>query len=306
MTAVQGTPGTISASDLAEQWGWSTRTSGSGRNLAAVVSGSGQRISLSVNQRAAEVNGIKVFLGIPASPLGNGLGVSARDVSGTLRPIARPRGLSGVPRLYRIVIDPGHGGSDPGAINAALGLNEKTTTLDVARRLRAYLGEYGYRVFLTREDDSTLSLDARAAMANRVRADLFLSLHFNAVDSPSVAGVETYVMTLAGHASTNAALSTASNTVHPGNRNDPWNAMVGYAVQQRMVTDLGGADRGLRRARFSVLRQVSCPAALVEGGFLSNPAEARRIGTEVYRDQLARALLKAILQYQGQLNQLRQ
>lgn len=297
----------VALQDVADQFGLAYHEQGSGSSRVGHLTSRWTELDFRINDRFGCLNGVRIYLGRPVDVGSSGLAIDTHDLQGVLQPLLSPSQFTPVPRLYRIVIDPGHGGHDPGAVNATLGVNEKDTTLDVAKRLRGFLGEYGYRVFLTRDDDRFLTLDERAALANRVHADLFISLHFNAVEASSVEGVETYVMTLQGHASTNSTRLTASaRRAHPGNANDPWNALAGYAMQRRMVEDLGARDRGLRRARFAVLRQVSCPAVLVEGGFVSHPQEGQRIGSAAYREQLARALLAGILDYQKRLNELRQ
>lgn len=259
-----------------------------------------------LHQRYCELNGNKVYLGQPIALNSRQLHISETDYELSLLPLLAPHTFDPKPKLYRIVIDPGHGGRDPGALNEALGVNEKDTTLDIARRLRDKLEAYGYKVYLTRESDRYVPLEDRPAVANRVHADLFLSLHFNAVDTPSVHGVECYVMTLAGHPSTNSSRLTASaRRTYPGNENDPWNALAGQALHNALLEHLSTEDRGLRRARFKVLTLAECPAVLVEGGFVSNPTEGARIGTPQYRELIAHALLQGILNYQKTLNRIR-
>jgi len=258
------------------------------------------------HQRDFTINGRKVFLGDPVTRLGGQLWISEKDLDKTLAPILTPQVSADPPKLYHIVIDPGHGGKDPGAQNRSLGLNEKATTLDVAHRLKRILEPYGYRVTLTRDDDRFLSLESRPQKANRLGADLFISLHFNSVDIPSVSGVETFVFTPPWQPSTSRAkLVRSDRRTYAGNRHDAWNALAGYCVQGAMVSELGAVDRGLKRARFTVLRDAEVPAMLVEMGFLSNPTEGRNIGSSAYREKIARALATGILNYQKTLNRVR-
>src|SRR5690606_15538234 len=122
------------------------------------------------------------------------------DYQNTLKPLFFPQQFEPKRKLYRIVIDPGHGGKDSGALNNSLKLKEKYLALDLANRVKSRLEKLGYKVSLTRTDDTFIGLSERAAIANRAGADLFLSLHFNAVDAASVDGIETFIMTPVGHA----------------------------------------------------------------------------------------------------------
>lgn len=259
-----------------------------------------------LHKRFCWVNDIQVFLGKPIALSAGKLHIATSDIDHALRPLLTPSTFADPPKLYHIVIDPGHGGRDPGAINTELGVNEKTTTLDLAKRLRDLLREFGYKVTLTREDDRALSLSERPQVANRYDADLFISLHFNAVTDDRVHGVETYVMTPQGDASTNyGKVTSGARRAYAGNANDPWNVLAGYYVQAAMVSRLQAKDRGVRRARFAVIKNVSCPAILVEGGFVSHPTEGRRIHSAAYRNELARAILSGVLSYQRTLNRVR-
>lgn len=293
--------------DVAGRFGLNYGESGSGNGHVAHLRSQWTDLGFGLHDRYAMLNGLRVYLGRPVARDAGRFYIDDLDEEGVLRPLLAPQVFAPIPKLYRIVLDPGHGGRDPGAVNEQFGLDEKTLALDISLRLRGFLREYGYDVHLTRAGDTYPTLDERAALANRVNADLFLSIHFNAVATPSVDGVETYVMTLAGHPSTNSGQLTASaRQSHPGNANDPWNALVGYYLQRQLVENLAANDRGLRRARFSVLRQVECPAALVECGFITHPASARKIATPAYRDRIARALLAGVLDYQKRLNALRE
>lgn len=270
------------------------------------------KVEIEANSREAALNGTRIFLGEPVIARDRSLFLSRIDAEKLFAPILRPAGVSGaVPALRTIVIDPGHGGIDPGKQHAGLKLDEKTVALDTAVRLKKLLEREGYRVVLTRADDRHLSTDKaedlrrRAEVANEVGADLFISLHFNAVpavDAPRVQGTETYTYTPQHQRSTADGTRTAADRVAaPGNRHDPWNAVLGYAVHRQLLAGLKTPDRGLKRARFAVLKFVSCPAVLIEAGFLSNDAEARRIGSAAYRDDLAAAIAAGVRAYDVQL-----
>ncbi|MDR1789333.1 MAG: N-acetylmuramoyl-L-alanine amidase, partial [Opitutaceae bacterium] len=221
-------------------------------NKTLRLAGNGRRFDLVVDKREGKLDGLSVFLGEPVLLRNGAVYVSRGEVGKRVAPLLSPR--PGVrPRL--IVIDPGHGGSDPGALNAALKIQEKAQTLALARVVAKKLSALGYRVRLTRSADDTVALERRAELASRVRADLFVSLHFNATASAGVSGVETYSMTPRNQRSTRYDKPQKGDAfAHPGNLNDDWNILLAHRIQRRLVDNLGAADRGLKRARFVVLQ----------------------------------------------------
>ncbi len=294
----------LSLDTIASQLGMGTNWIKSGEELQ--LKSQWTAIGFTLHKRWLTLNGERIYLGFPVASNRGQLMMAKRDYDATIRPLLTPTQFEPVPKLYRIVIDPGHGGKDPGAQNKYRGVNEKTLTLDVAQRLKRKLETYGYRVHLTRETDTFIPLEGRPAIANRVDADFFISLHFNSVGDSRVSGVETFAMTPPYQPSTSSSSLTASaRKSYPGNKNDTWNVLAAYYLQTSMVRNLGVTDRGLKRARFAVLRDLNCPGVLVEGGFLSNPTEAERLKTAEARDKLADALVEGILLYQKKLNILR-
>lgn len=261
------------------------------------------RVELEADSRDFLLNGVRVFLGEPAVAHRRTLYVSRIDRDRFLLPIIVPRSVPGlVPQLRTIVIDPGHGGKDDGATNAKLKLREKAMALDVALRLEKLLKAAGYRVVLTRRKDSFIPLPLRPAHANKIKADLFLSIHFNALDNKAVAGTETYILTPQHQRSTSSDKRLPDDKVrNTGNADDPWNAVLGYQVHRNLIRALQTTDRGLKRARFAVLRDLDCPGLLIEGGYISNEAEARKIGSPEWRQQLAKAIAAGVDDYRRAL-----
>ncbi len=212
-----------------------------------------------------------------------------------------------------IVIDPGHGGKDTGAVSGN-GLQEKDLTLAVAKRLARALRGMGFAVRLTRNGDETRALTDRTALANRLDALAFISLHANASRAASVRGAETYYMSLDAASDENAAAvarleNAAGGTARSGSELDMilWDmaqaevlnesAQLALAVQRRLNTLLSLPDRGVKQAPFVVLTGATMPAVMVEVGFLSNPKEAHRLADPGYQDQLAQALAAGIAQF---------
>lgn len=259
------------------------------------------KIGLEADKRDVAFNGIRVLMGEPAVFRGSTLYISRIDAEKLFLPILSPSAVvtPAAPVLRVIAIDAGHGGQDTGTQNKPLKLDEKDFTLDVANRLRALLVKQGYRVVMTRTDDRFVELAQRAEIANKAGADLFISIHFNAVaGSPTVRGSETYVMTPRYQRSTGSAKREASdNVANPGNANDPWNALLGFHMHNQVLNKLDSLDRGFKRARFAVLRLVNSPGVLVEAGYLSNSEEARKIATAAYRQDIAEAFAQGVRAY---------
>ena len=175
-------------------------------------------------------------------------------------------------QVVTIVIDPGHGGRDPGAIGIG-GLREKDVVSSIAYEVAAILEQSGVRVILTRADDREIDLDPRVQIAERADADLFVSIHANAIslERPDVNGLETYYYS-SGY--------DLAQTIH-----------------QSILRALNIPDRGVRQARFYVIRNTSMPAVLVETGFVTGAQDARNFNDPNWRQQMSQAIASGILQY---------
>jgi N-acetylmuramoyl-L-alanine amidase len=266
------------------------------RDVVRYYGVAGDRLVATAQRREVMLDGVKHWLNEPAIEAGGQVWVAKMDVLKTVDPVLRPSQFRSTPPVKVIVLDPGHGGADRGT-RSATGRNEKEFTLDVAKRVEARLAGRGAKVYLTRRGDSTLSLEARTRYAANRRADLFVSIHFNAAVG-AASGIETFCLPPAGAASTaSRQVRAGDGQPRPANRFDAENVWLGHLIQKSLVQRTGASDRGVRRARFQVLRDATCPAALVECGFLSNTAEAKRIYTTSYRDALAKAIADAILEY---------
>jgi len=198
-----------------------------------------------------------------------------------------------------VMLDPGHGGDDPGARDGWK-LDEKRLTLDIARRARAKLREFQVDARLSRERDMSVSLEERCWRAERLGATLFVSIHLNAARDRRTSGIETFIIPSAGYAPTadrEGALFKVEKTAYPANHYDAANAVLAYYLHKGLLASSRGEDRGIRRARFHVIKSVSCPAALVECGFMSNRQEAEKLAQEAYRDSLAEGIARGILTY---------
>jgi N-acetylmuramoyl-L-alanine amidase len=239
--------------------------------------------------------------------------IPARNLNGGFS-IARQLGLG----ISRIVIDPGHGGHDPGA--KSKGVTEAEVVLDVALRLEKLLEKTeGVEVILTRRTDEFIALPERTAIANREGADLFLSIHANASPNAQASGVETYFLNFANNltAAAVAARENAASGQQMGalpdlvksialtNKLDESRDLATH-VQRAMVarlrtTNKSVRDLGVKQAPFVVLIGAAMPSVLAEISFVTNVQEARLLKGTVYRQRIAESLFNAIRKYQGSL-----
>jgi N-acetylmuramoyl-L-alanine amidase len=195
----------------------------------------------------------------------------------------------------RVTIDPGHGGEDKGASSKNPVLHEKDLTLALATQIGKKLEAAGLTVAYTRTNDATLTLDDRSRLARKASSDVFVSVHANYAGNADAAGVETYVLPPSGYPGT--ADGSRPRGWQIGNRNDFHNTLLGYSVHRKLVGLNEGCDRGLKRQSFFVLRETSCPAVLLEFGFLSNQAETRKMLAREWQERCAAAVSEGILSY---------
>lgn len=262
------------------------------------LSKSSGALLFTVDSRRMTLRGVTVWLSHAIAFKDGQAYVGALDLATAIQPVLSPTKGPANRKVRTIVIDPGHGGRDPG--NQEGRRREKEFTLLLAREVRELLAGAGFKASLTREKDTALELPSRPVVANRRKADLFVSLHFNSADGPggaAVKGAEVYCLTPVRASSTNARGEGAGAGAHPGNRFDSRNMSLAYQMQKALVDGAGMEDRGVKRARFAVLRDASMPAVLIEAGFMTNPADARKIYDPVQRRRLARAIVDGILNY---------
>ena len=260
---------------------------------AVSLSGKSCRMVFSTNGREVMINGVLVWLHEPLLPFRGHWYVRATDVRKVLDPIVRPARYLGNAGYQVIVLDPGHGGQDTGT-KGSRNVEEKRVVLDLARRVRTQLVKAGYRVYLTRESDRFIALDDRPKKARAWGADLFVSIHLNSAAGAGPNGTETYALAAAGYASTSGGTVTPAQ---PGNRYDGPSDVLAYLLHRALCTRIVEGDRGLKRSRFMVLRYATCPSALVECAFLSNPREEERLLEDGFRDQVAQGIAKGIQDY---------
>jgi N-acetylmuramoyl-L-alanine amidase len=209
---------------------------------------------------------------------------------------------SAIPGSFAVVVlDPGHGGQDSGAMCG--GLLEKDLTLDVARRIDRLLDSEGIATLMTRLGDTYVSLADRATFANRIGNCIFVSIHFNEDNKPVASGVETYYPSHQIIAGSSVASwlpflwRPLSESPNPESQ-----SLAGF-IQEALVARTRAIDRGTQPGRFFVITNVSSPAVLIEGGFLTNKEDISKLASEDYRDQIAAAVADGILHYRDTASQ---
>jgi N-acetylmuramoyl-L-alanine amidase len=254
------------------------------------------RLGLEKDSSTAQINGVNVALSFPAACDKGEMYISQLDLAKTINPLIFLQAAR--KKTTTICLDPGHGGKDTG--NHTGSRYEKTYALLLAQELASQLKAAGFKVILTRNKDTFVELSERPDTASRKNADLFISLHFNATESAKaeVNGPETYCITPVGAASSNAQGEGAGHGACAANAVEKNSLLLAYQVHRALVKNLGAEDRSVRRARFAVLRDARMPAILVESGYMTHPVEGKKIFDAAYRQQIASAIVKGILNYQ--------
>jgi N-acetylmuramoyl-L-alanine amidase len=249
--------------------------------------------------REVIINGARSWLCFPLLEHDGKFLVSRTDVAKTIEPLVRPHRVANAGKMRTVVLDPGHGGYDKGAV-CRYG-SEKNFALDVARQLRPLLQAKGLRVIMTREGDYFVPLEVRARIANAARDSIFVSIHFNATDrDPSANGFEIFSFTPRGAPSTSDNwLTSSSASVQAGSQVDAQSMALSACIYYSLLGHIPEFDRGIKRARFAVLRQTKVPAVLVEGGFLTERGESRLISQKDWRGRLAQASSVGIENYRA-------
>ncbi|HEX3889353.1 MAG TPA: N-acetylmuramoyl-L-alanine amidase [Verrucomicrobiae bacterium] len=253
---------------------------------------------LGIGTLGATWNGIEINLGFAPQMIDGEIFLNGLDLQKNLQPLLCEPPIA-FPQTNRvIVIDPGHGGANLGTHSVLDGRFEKEFTLDWALRLKPLLETNGWTVFLTRTNDSYVTNADRVVFAEAHHADLFISLHFNAPgnNDAKANGLETYCITPTGMPSTlTRTFSDVWSEQLPNNSFDAQNLQLAVKLHSAILHGVGMEDRGVRRSRFdTVLRGQNRPAILIEGGYLSNPAEAKLIESADYRQKLAEAVANAL------------
>ena len=250
-------------------------------------------VTLQYDKRLAVVNRVSVYLTHPPILRGALVYLDEKDFLLGIDPVIRNAPLWKHP-VKTILLDPGHGGKDQGAPGVG-GLLEKNITLTLGHKLAAVLRKCGYRVFMTRIADSNLTLQQRVLMCEKLKPDLYISVHCNAVGNRRTMGIETYAATPQGAASTSD--SKPVQTASAGNSFNRNNYRLAYEVHKNLLAFTRAPDRGVRHARFFVIRNAVCPAILIETGFVTHPKEGPLLNNAAYQEKLVNGIVSGIMAY---------
>jgi len=226
----------------------------------------------------------------------NGWFVSEQDYTKMLMPLFVEHSSTNSIEDFVVFIDPGHGGVDSGACySSATNLKESDIVFNISTNLATLLKDSGIQVFMSRTNDQFVTLTDRTKMANEVKSSVFISVHVNAAFGTSACGFETYTLPL-GH-----SFSTSGNSkprLYLGNNNDIFNSLLGYSIHNALLNDFPNQyDRGVKHARFEVLKNINCPAILVECGFISNKAERKLLADTEYQRLISESIFRGVTNY---------
>ena len=244
------------------------------------------------------INNIKFILSYPVQEYAGRALFSRIDLCKLIDPVLRPTHISDAVPFDTVVVDAGHGGHDAGA-RGIYGY-EKDFALLMARAVRDALQARGFKVILTRDTDTFITLSGRVAIANRTRNSIFLSLHFNAGGNQAT-GIETFALTPQGSSASLERGGGYNANGLTGNAHDSANIALATAVHAMVISKFRFVDRGIKRAQWSVLTGCKRPGILFEGGFVTNPNECRLVASDTYRTSVSSAIADAIVNYRTAL-----
>lgn len=255
------------------------------------------KMQLKVGGTDCLMNNVKFVFSQAIASQGDKIYVSQIDLAKLIDPVLRPNFIENAGDFRTVVLDPGHGGKDPGATNA-LG-TEARYNIKVAEITKKQLEARGFRVVMTRTTDIYQSLQERVDLANSVKENaIYVSIHFNS-GGRSARGIETFTLSPPGISHYGSNWKASDNQTRAGNEHDSANIALATSVHGSILRRLGQntLDRGIKRARFSVLSGVRHPAILLEGGFMSHPHEAKLVDNSAYQNALATGIVDAIAKY---------
>ncbi len=269
-----------------------TRTGGS-----VILENAKVEMNLKIGGNECLMNNVKFVLSESIATVGEKIYVSRVDLAKLIDPVLRPHFIQNAGDFRTVVLDPGHGGKDPGATNPYG--TEADYNVKVAGLAKKQLEAKGFKVVMTRSTDIYQSLQERVDFANSVQENsIYVSIHFNS-GGRSARGIETFTLSPPGISHYGSDWKESDNRSRAGNEHDSANIALATSVHGSILRRLGKntLDRGIKRARFSVLSGVRHPAILLEGGFMSHPYEARLIENEAYQNAIASGVVDAITKY---------
>jgi N-acetylmuramoyl-L-alanine amidase len=290
----------VSVESIKNQYGF-TKLTRNGNNIT--LENQKVLIKMRIGSHECLMNNVKFVFTDKVEVQGAKVLVSRMDLAKLIDPVLRPSYIPNAGNFRTVILDAGHGGKDPGATNS-LG-TEAAYNLKLVRLLKAALEARQYRVVMTRDADRYLSLQERVKLANSVMEPaIFISIHFNS-GGKNARGIETFTLSPPGVSHYGRGLKADDFQQRAGNEHDSANIALATAVHGTLLSTLKDPatkksytfDRGIKRARFSVLSGVRHPAILFEGGFMSHSYDAQLINNDTYHRALASGIVAAIERY---------
>ncbi len=271
------------------------------RELA--FAGEFHQLVVKTGTREAIIDGVRHWFSFPVVSSSRKAYLSLADINSTLGPAMRPASVKQIRKVKTVVFDPGHGGHDNGG-RSSYG-HEKNYTLDVVNRARRILEKKRVKVVQSRLSDSFVELSKRPAMTDNYKDPIFVSVHFNSAGwKPSARGIEIYALPPLGLPITGKAPDLIRDRRRSeGNAIEPASFILANTVYHTLLGKTGGFDRGVKRARYAVLRHSDVPSILIECGFLTNSQEAKNIHSAAWREKFAQSIADGILGYMALANQ---
>lgn len=265
--------------------------------------GDPHELVVKVGTREAIVDGVRHWLSFPVERKGRRAFVSLMDVNATLVPAMIPLSVKQIGKVDTVIFDPGHGGHDRGG-KSAHGY-EKDYTLDMVKRSRRILEAKGVKVVQSRLSDSFVSLSERPKMIAKYDNPIFVSVHFNSAGwRPSASGIEVYALPPLGFPiSGKAPDPILDRQKSAGNAFEPASFVFANTMHHTLLGKTGGFDRGVKRARYAVLRHANTPSILIECAFLTNASEAKKVKSPQWRQMFAQSIADGILGYMALANE---
>jgi N-acetylmuramoyl-L-alanine amidase len=255
-------------------------------------------LKASVGSQEMLINNIKFILSFPVLESGGRALFSRLDLCKLIDPVLRPTYITDGEPFDTVIVDAGHGGHDAGA-RGVYGY-EKDFALKMSYVLKDALQKKGFKVILSRPQDTFISLGGRVAIANATPRSIFISLHFNSGGS-AASGIETFALTPQGSAASLERGGGFNYNGLTGNSHDSANIALATAVHAMVISRFKFVDRGIKRAQWSVLTGCKRPGILFEGGFVTNGNECRLIASDTYRSSVASAIADAVVNYRTAL-----
>ncbi len=267
--------------------------------------GETHQLVVKTGTREVIVDGVRHWLSFPVATRGGQAFVTLADINATMGPAMSPAAVKEIGKVKTVVLDPGHGGHDRGG-KSAYGY-EKDYTLDVVNRTRRILESKKVKVVQSRLSDSFIPLSDRPKMTKNYDKPIFVSIHFNSAEwRPSASGIEVYVLPPLGFPISGKAPDPILDRQKcEGNAIEPASFVLANTMHHTLLGKTGGLDRGVKRARYAVLRYSNDPSILIECAFLTNAQEAKNIDSGKWREMFAQSIADGILAYMTLANETR-